>query len=89
MIALIAKNVVELQRQERESGALPLLKQQLKDVQRQIANVNKAIAQGITAKSTMAIAQGNHYNGLYSLFPCKKKTTFGVIQRWFTIWLRI
>ena len=52
MIDLISTNAVALQKQEQASGELPALKAQLKDVQRQVANVNRAIREGITAKST-------------------------------------
>ncbi|MDR1464909.1 MAG: recombinase family protein [Oscillospiraceae bacterium] len=52
MIEAIAENAVRLQKEEQEQGELPLLKGQLKEVQRKLKNVNKAILEGITARST-------------------------------------
>jgi len=51
MIDEISTNVVELQRQDRESGELPALKAQLKEIQRQRANVFNAIKQGIASRT--------------------------------------
>jgi len=51
MIDLISTNAVELQRQERESGELPALKAQLKDVERRRKNVYNAIEQGIASRT--------------------------------------
>jgi hypothetical protein len=51
MIDQISTNVVELQKQDRESGELPALKAQLKEIQRQRTNVFNAIKQGIASRT--------------------------------------